>query len=320
VRCRAADVAVEPTLDTDRLAGAGLWRSRDLGCHRAAFGESTHLGRPRLDPIRGHPRCSCVTHRTGRSAAQFWREQESLFTLAGFTAGCAGNTGTGRRPSSRCLIPSSGWRNNMRGPAQRITTRTLFTHRRAITMHHAIGTGRFGIAKHATGKMARCLLRQGTAVRAQPHTAVVDAVVTMSAAIPAHHQTDGLKLVGAAHAAFSTGVGNILEGHEGTAIRRQRFSRGMSLCKDVDKLTGRQPHELDPHQAHTSPHSPPPTYEPWMMPLHPTENRPARGVNLLCHRHECNAPVPHKDLFCPRCGTKQRREKNALNARFIVRL
>jgi uncharacterized Zn finger protein (UPF0148 family) len=56
------------------------------------------------------------------------------------------------------------------------------------------------------------------------------------------------------------------------------------------------------------------------MPRQPTENRPARGVNLLRHCHECNAPVGRKELFCPRCGAKQRREKNAPCAGLIIRL
>jgi len=30
---------------------------------------------------------------------------------------------------------------------------------------------------------------------------------------------------------------------------------------------------------------------------------------LLRRCHECNLPLGNKDLFCPRCGAKQRREK-----------
>jgi hypothetical protein len=32
-------------------------------------------------------------------------------------------------------------------------------------------------------------------------------------------------------------------------------------------------------------------------------------ANLLRRCHECNFPLGSKDLFCPRCGAKQRREK-----------
>jgi len=35
-------------------------------------------------------------------------------------------------------------------------------------------------------------------------------------------------------------------------------------------------------------------------------------ANLLRRCHECNFPLGSKDLFCPRCGTKQRREKLAV--------
>ena len=28
--------------------------------------------------------------------------------------------------------------------------------------------------------------------------------------------------------------------------------------------------------------------------------------------HECNFPLGNRDLFCPRCGAKQRRDKLAL--------
>jgi predicted amidophosphoribosyltransferase len=34
-------------------------------------------------------------------------------------------------------------------------------------------------------------------------------------------------------------------------------------------------------------------------------------ANLLRRCHECNFPLGQRDLFCPRCGAKQRREKLA---------
>jgi len=34
-------------------------------------------------------------------------------------------------------------------------------------------------------------------------------------------------------------------------------------------------------------------------------------ANWLRRCHECNFPLGKKDLFCPRCGAKQRREKVA---------
>jgi uncharacterized paraquat-inducible protein A len=45
---------------------------------------------------------------------------------------------------------------------------------------------------------------------------------------------------------------------------------------------------------------------------------PATGCHLR-HCHECNAPVGNKDLFCPRCGAKLRREKITPALAFIVR-
>jgi uncharacterized Zn finger protein (UPF0148 family) len=32
-------------------------------------------------------------------------------------------------------------------------------------------------------------------------------------------------------------------------------------------------------------------------------------VNLLRRCHECNFPLSQREVFCPRCGAKQRREK-----------
>ena len=30
---------------------------------------------------------------------------------------------------------------------------------------------------------------------------------------------------------------------------------------------------------------------------------------FIRHCHDCNFPLGNKDLFCPRCGAKQRREE-----------
>jgi predicted amidophosphoribosyltransferase len=40
------------------------------------------------------------------------------------------------------------------------------------------------------------------------------------------------------------------------------------------------------------------------------------SANRLRRCHECNFPLGNRDLFCPRCGAKQRREKlaNGLHA------
>jgi uncharacterized Zn finger protein (UPF0148 family) len=32
-------------------------------------------------------------------------------------------------------------------------------------------------------------------------------------------------------------------------------------------------------------------------------------VNLLRRCHECNFPLSQREVFCPRCGAKQKREK-----------
>lgn len=32
-------------------------------------------------------------------------------------------------------------------------------------------------------------------------------------------------------------------------------------------------------------------------------------LNLLRRCHECNFPLGRRDMICPRCGAKQRREK-----------
>jgi len=99
----------------------------------------------------------------------------------------------------------------------------LFTHRRAVAMHNAIGTGRLRVTKHATRKTARCILHQGAAIRAQPFTSIVRAVVTVAAVIQAHHHAHGFQLTRSAHAAVVTDVGNILELHEQMAIRVSDF-------------------------------------------------------------------------------------------------
>jgi uncharacterized paraquat-inducible protein A len=36
--------------------------------------------------------------------------------------------------------------------------------------------------------------------------------------------------------------------------------------------------------------------------------------------HDCNFPLGNKDLFCPRCGVKQRREKLAITVPLLFRL
>jgi uncharacterized Zn finger protein (UPF0148 family) len=33
--------------------------------------------------------------------------------------------------------------------------------------------------------------------------------------------------------------------------------------------------------------------------------------NLLRHCYECNFPLGNRELFCPRCGARQRRERTA---------
>ncbi len=38
-------------------------------------------------------------------------------------------------------------------------------------------------------------------------------------------------------------------------------------------------------------------------------------ANWLRRCHECNFPLGNKDVFCPRCGARQRRDKFALERR-----
>lgn len=45
------------------------------------------------------------------------------------------------------------------------------------------------------------------------------------------------------------------------------------------------------------------------MPRPPTKTLLVAGRCLLRRCHECNSPVGNKDVFCPRCGAKLRREK-----------
>jgi len=45
------------------------------------------------------------------------------------------------------------------------------------------------------------------------------------------------------------------------------------------------------------------------MPRPLTKTLPVAGRCLLRRCHECNSPVGNKDVFCPRCGAKLRREK-----------
>jgi rRNA maturation endonuclease Nob1 len=56
------------------------------------------------------------------------------------------------------------------------------------------------------------------------------------------------------------------------------------------------------------------------MPTPGYQIRSATAGCFLRRCHECNAPVGNKDLFCPRCGAKLRREKIAPASLFIARL